>query len=915
MKKVQPLKIILINAANCQYAEFDLSDSLHLVALNNRGKTSIINTLQFLYIDNYKEVDMGHSLDKTWKHYFPQLGSYVLFELNTLAGRKVFGLAATGMGAQPEKFVVDAAYQAEDFLVSDGETFTPRKPENLFPLLGARLRRRGLEAKQHRDFLKPLHPKKNPDGLGIIGDTNDYPLFKRLFKQLLQLKGITIKDLKDQIEQVNQRMMEKEQVINVQREYSEPYAEIQKRKSELQRLQFNEANIAELLDLNEKQANLRGRLRSYFLKADSLFVNEDQQLQNRKAEHSDSKLRLQDEKLPAIRVQKEERQHKSNALNQRLGVVKEFIRNHEKLGKLCEEIVIELEQETQSNLEVQVEALQKRLYQAEETSLAVLEKTLHDRQQGKEEYQAQLQRIADTLFARLKNLLDIRQQKQLYRITNNELWRLFEGQGFELHDPKALQDFLQQTLPAGEDDHWDLPGLRLKLSGISTTNLHALGNPDFLRDQIRQLDEEISKLQQQIETVRTQEQLRQKLSEILQQIETCKTRIAQYQQWQQAQAQYQEIVEEQQLLDEQINQLRTEIDQLEEERVAVDHEIRRHGENITKIEQEIRELNRQKIWIEKHPPDQDWTVIEVNYDTLLFADLHERYQKNHEELQKKNEDVGRKLAQLRSLFPQMTGLQDALALHYLSEQLEAIPEKEKSINDQWRGIFTSFSAHCRGMIDSVDAIDSYLADLNRLLGKQQISNLQAVKILLKPNQWHTRIRRIQEWREDDLPLFGGINEAEGDKLQEEIKPLLDKGKISIADLYDLKLLVLDQNAQEKQYESLQLESNGTSITVKTIIFISMINKAMEGKQRLGENIRIPFYVDEIDSLDDVNAQNIHDTAQKLGLIPVFASPKGSGICKRLYQLDNNQYGKLNVRQKSGGKLLLLKPTFERVDTV
>jgi hypothetical protein len=53
VSKVQPSKIILINSANCQYAEFDLSDSLHLVALNNRGKTSIINTMQFLYIDIY----------------------------------------------------------------------------------------------------------------------------------------------------------------------------------------------------------------------------------------------------------------------------------------------------------------------------------------------------------------------------------------------------------------------------------------------------------------------------------------------------------------------------------------------------------------------------------------------------------------------------------------------------------------------------------------------------------------------------------------------------------------------------------------------------------------------------------------------------------------------------------------------
>jgi hypothetical protein len=53
---------------------------------------------------------------------------------------------------------------------------------------------------------------------------------------------------------------------------------------------------------------------------------------------------------------------------------------------------------------------------------------------------------------------------------------------------------------------------------------------------------------------------------------------------------------------------------------------------------------------------------------------------------------------------------------------------------------------------------------------------------------------------------------------------------------------------------------------------------------------------------------------KLGLIPIFASPKGSGICKRLYQLENNSVGKLMVHKKTreSEKLVLVRPTFERV---
>lgn len=911
--KVQPLKIILINSANCQYAEFDLSDSLHLVALNNRGKTSIINTLQFLYVDNYKGLDMGHTLDKTWRHYFPQLGSYILFELNTLTGKKVFGLAATGMGDQPEKFILDGSYQSVDFIEQKDKQYIPRKPEKLFPLLGARLLKRNLGAKDHRDLLKPFQSKKNPTGLGVIGDTNDYSLFKRLLKQLLQLKGITIKDLKEQIEQVNQRVMEKEQIINVQREFNEPYSDIQKRQGELQRLRSNHSYIEELLYLNERQTSLRGRLRNYSLKADKLFVDEDQRLESEKESYTDTRQRLQDEQLPSIQFKKDEKQQISDSLKEKRGVLKRDIGDYEKLEKTCKEIVVELEQSKHSNLNTEATVLQKQLYQAEEADLGQLEKSLRFKQRKQEEYRIQLKHIADTLFVRLKALLDDQQLQCMYQLTNGELWTLLDGQGFELHNADALKRFLQQSLKEDNRDDWELPGLKLKLSSVSVSGLQKLGNPDFLHDKIEGLQNEINTLQQQIGVVKEQEKLRQQLEEIQKQIGACESQLDQYQQWQQGQDQYRQWLDERERLNDQIEKYRDEIDLLDEHNQELKEKIRQYEESIARTVRDQETLNQQKSWIEKHPPDKDWKSIEVNYETVTFADLYEQYEKHYKELQQKTSDINRKLSQLRDAFPNMAGLNDEAALHFLREQLEAIPEKEKNIHDQWKGIFTSFAAHCRGMIESVEAIDSYLADLNRLLSKQQISNLNSVKIRLETNQWHRHIRNIMDWREDDLPLFGGVDEAQGEKLQHAIKPLLEKVKISIADLYDLKLLVVDQHDQEKQYDSLQLESNGTSITVKTIIFISMLNKAMEGKQRLGENVRIPFYVDEIDSLDDVNAQNIHDTAQKLGLIPVFASPKGSGICKRLYQLDNNHYGKVSVRQKVKGKLWLSKPTFERLE--
>jgi len=910
--KVQPSKIILINAANCHYAEFDLSDSLHLIALNNRGKTSIVNTLQFLYIDNYNGIDMGeYSLDKTWGHYFPQLGSYVLFELNTLSGNKVFGLAATGMGAAPEKFIFDGHYQSNDFIDKKEKQYQPRKPGEVFPQLAAKNIRRNLDPKAHRDLLKPYHKQKNTEGLGIIGDISDYQLFKRLFKQLLQVKGITINVLKNQIEQVNRGGMEQQQIINVQREFNEPYSVIQKSQNELKHLQNNSANIEELLELNKDQKRLEGRLCSYFLKADKLFVDENEKLQSEKDNYENSKQRLEYEKLPSIRLQKEEKQKERDGFNQKLGVLDSDIDKYEKLEKYCQGIVIELEQEKAKQLEIEAKKLQKKLFQAEDVNLANLEKTLQSKQQQKESFQVQLDNITNTLFANLKKILNAQQLEKLYRLTNTKLWKLFNTQDFELYDPQALEDFLQTHLQTEQENEYHIPGLKLKLTSISAQGINKLGDPDSLPHEIEKLEKEINDLKTKIDIVQNQEKLRQQYQELQHKIKKCERILSQYEQWQQGQELYQQQLEQRKILKLKIEQYQKEINELDDKYQETNRKIEQYKRDITRIEKEQKELNDQKSWIETHQPDRNWEAIEINYETPKFIDLYEQYKSLYKDQQKHKSDIQEKLSRLRKVFPKMAGMNDVAALNFLHEQLSAIPEQEKGIQDQWKGIFTSFAGHCRGMIDNVKTIESYLVDLDRLLSKQTISNLKSVKVYIETNQWYRHISRIRDWNNEDLPLFGR-DEREGEKLQQAIQPLLNKVEISIADLYDLKLSVIDQQGQEKHYQNLKLESNGTSITIKVIIFISMINKAMEGKHRLGENIRIPFYVDEIDSLDDTNAQNIHDTAQEQGLIPIFASPKGSGICKRLYQLSNHITGNISIHEKINGKLVLSKPTFERI---
>src|ERR1043165_4865418 len=102
-----PLKLILVHAGRYDYAEVELSASLQIVGPNNTGKTTLINTLQFLYVDDLRTMDFGsYNLEQTLAYYFPGQYSYVLFECLGVTGQCVIGWRgqSRASGGDPERF-------------------------------------------------------------------------------------------------------------------------------------------------------------------------------------------------------------------------------------------------------------------------------------------------------------------------------------------------------------------------------------------------------------------------------------------------------------------------------------------------------------------------------------------------------------------------------------------------------------------------------------------------------------------------------------------------------------------------------------------------------------------------------------------------------------------------------------------
>lgn len=184
-----PVRVVLLNAGKYEHADVELDRSLHLAGPNNIGKTTLVHTLQFLYVDDARAMHFADkTLEETRRYYFPGLHSYVLFECLCRDRRfRVVGLRGLGPAKAHawERFVIDGPYQAEDYV--DPESQRLREPEAVL----ARLALKGYRALEPRELRTALIGD-GADGTPALGllplrNRSDYERFRTLFLHLLRL--------------------------------------------------------------------------------------------------------------------------------------------------------------------------------------------------------------------------------------------------------------------------------------------------------------------------------------------------------------------------------------------------------------------------------------------------------------------------------------------------------------------------------------------------------------------------------------------------------------------------------------------------------------------------------------------------------------------------------------------------------
>jgi len=219
-----------------------------------------------------------------------------------------------------------------------------------------------------------------------------------------------------------------------------------------------------------------------------------------------------------------------------------------------------------------------------------------------------------------------------------------------------------------------------------------------------------------------------------------------------------------------------------------------------------------------------------------------------------------------------------------------LAEKEEALARDWNAHIHGLKATFDLTLKNLSHVVSAAGEINRAFGKVRVSNLKSVRLeIIEQSDLMSWIKRLAAFE------TGGL--FDHDPQQESAianfrKTLEGKPVIQFADLFTLGVTVTRADGRQHTYHDLrEIESHGTTISIKVLFNLLLL----KGQLRR-DDCAVPFYLDEIESLDDDNRAAILSEAKRLGFIAVTAAPKAVSEVDALYFVQP-QNGKIILRKR------------------
>lgn len=889
-----PTKLIAIRSGSYDYAEVDLANSIQLVGPNNAGKTTLINTLQFLYIDNRNHMAFGdHEPEATRAYYFPDHYSYLLFECLGPKGTYVLGWRgqSKASGGDPVRFTYDGGYDIADYMGKDDRVLDPK---TVNAKLAERNYRELKDAAAHRDSIL-VATKGESNGLGVVHltETERYAHFKEVLKNLLSLRSIDQNEMKRSLLMLASIPPNKP-ALEANRLMTEDFERIRDRRLKLNTLKSEKERLEKYIGMSDTRFDLEARLATVYA---------DLMEKRRKAHDHNKHVKeailakqdaLEKEKISTAEILKD-LDEKIAEIAGAKGRAEGDLARIADLGKGLEEFVENMEREALNNAKDRLHVLNRQLGNAEEADRQRTARSLAEVTGRVASTERAIANFDKALISELRESMSNEELHQLSKLFNLEILKLpVEKGGVELKKRKQLDAMLKGLAESIKDDVYNDAHVKLPLPDNSVGWME-LVDVKALKKSLTDLKAEQDRLRKLMDAIENRETLAKERAGV--QAE-CDAHIQLLNKWEHLQAamveeprlqkRLSEVVKEKAAADKERKEIREKLDEISvklfEQRTALNQEDERFN----------RLLRLMESCIPPPDPEAKGTVlVSVPNDPEDAIALYSKHMAEHNAMSREMDQLRSKIEGV--LKSDIIGPTEMETIRLMREQIEGLPTFEETLRKDWDNYLHLLRANFANVLNGLNDIKSAAEKLNRRFGNVSVSNLESLRMeVMDQNELVVALKELAET--DHTGLFDSSGKLDA-AYQSFRNKLSERLTLNYGDLFTLRFNVTTRGGRTHSYDNLQVESHGTAITIKVLFNLLVLRSMLkEDPRRHTPLSRVPFFLDEVHSLDAVNRKAVLGMARDLGFMAITAAPEPVSEVDALYFL-RPQNGRLVLRNE------------------
>lgn len=869
-----PKRIILIRAGRYDYAEVVLGQSVHLVGQNNAGKTSLIATLQMLYVANFNEMNFSRPWDETRRYYFRLDTLTILFETVTNDGRFVtVGLRGKGQlgGFQVDRFAFEGSYRKDDFI---DETNRVRPFEEVKRRIVAERFYKELEPNEIRSALIGEYGIKQLNmGIVPLRDVGRYGDFAYLFKNLLRLNDLSQKDVKDTLLTVYRHGIRNAIEVDLNREYTDAYSALMVEKAKL-------ANIRQVaLIANHLKAQQEKRIRaSRDLPALYVAVVGTKARQRTAllegGERDRERLNVIIEAAEKSKDEWKQLDDENDTIVRASMTLEDWFREFDEDAAALKDYLPEIEEARRKCLGDEIDTLTARLVTVRdpkeiETRLSRAQKKLVATIERRDKH-------ALLLGTRLQERLGPEVMSDLGRIFHPELMRLpLEEEGVSLSDEEALLALLRRIHGRITDGCLVTDGVSIPLDRVASRESVRVADLAMLNEEVADLTSDVRNLAQELATAKDMAAVQAKRETLQECLQTSKALHQRYLRRTEAMTklpQQKKAAETQKKAKEANVAARKRLEEKgierERQKTSINGDIRVRNEQLAKLDN-LRLVPPNPSW-PMGMPDPEWPE-----DAIELASL---YNLTSDRYSQSEAEVLRILQEAEILNPDgFAGTTDDEKIDSIIEAVDSLGERDKAYREHLSNVIKGMRATFQRMFEALDSLSEAAERFSRTIGNVAISNLRGLSVKIIENTEVTRnYRSVVDAGAADLLSDLADSESAISAIHQAIQraPVL-----RLADWFGVQFVVKTADGAETAYNDLsKIESNGTTMSIKALVNIVLIQAMMRDRRPF----ILPFYIDEANQIDEANLREIVALANSKGFCPIFASTVPVAAAESLY---------------------------------